>query len=188
VFAGRNVGRVQTVESPSKKKSCGLRKSLAGHLRSSPLSLAHRPSRAMSDRSRSPPRAWRTEADLDRADLAAALRHGREVGYELADVRAELAAERAALATERAARAAAEAALAEARRVLEAERACRAADQDQAAERRRQWLDALRTSYRELSELAVLARRAGASGDLVEYWYTARTAVEPEPEAEPEPE
>jgi hypothetical protein len=135
----------------------------------------------MSDRSRSPPRVWRTEADLDRADLAAALRHGREVGYELADARAELAAERAALT-------AARDALATAQAALEAERVCRAADQDWAARRRRQWLDALRTTYRELSELAVLARRAGASGDLVEYWYTARTVVEPEPEAEPEPE
>jgi hypothetical protein len=135
----------------------------------------------MSDRSRSPARAWRTEADLDRADLFAALRHAREVGYELNDARTELAAERAALAT-------AQAALATAQAALEAERECRAADQEWAAARRRQWLDALRTTYRECSELAVLARRAGASGDLVEYWYTARTVVEPEPEAEPEPE
>jgi hypothetical protein len=112
----------------------------------------------MSDRSRSP-RGAHVRTEADMSE---------------ADLRAALATAQAALATAQAA--------------LEAERVCRAADQEWAADRRRQWLDALRTTYRECSELAVLARRAGASGDLVEYWYTARTVVEPEPEAEPEPE
>jgi hypothetical protein len=135
----------------------------------------------MSDRSRSPARAWRTEADLDRADLASALRHAREVGYELTNARTELATERAALAT-------AQAALATAQAALEAERVCRAADQEWAAERRRQWLDALRTTYRDCTDLAVLARGAGVSSDLIDYWYRAPAPAEPEPDPEPDPE
>jgi hypothetical protein len=135
----------------------------------------------MSDRSRSPARVWRTEADLDRADLDAALRHAREVGYELADARTELAAERAALAAARGALAAAEAALATARARL-------AEEQDWAVQHRVRWLEHLHTMHREAHRLAVLARGAGASGDLVEYWYTWHTVDEPEPEAEPQPE
>jgi hypothetical protein len=136
----------------------------------------------MSDRSRSPRGAYvRTEADLDRADLRAALAHASEVGAELADVRAELAAERAALAAARAALAAAEATLA-------TERGWLADERRWSADSRLRWLDRLDTMHRDTHRLAVLARRAGASGDLVEYWYTARTVDEPEPEAEPEPE
>jgi hypothetical protein len=135
----------------------------------------------MSDRSRSPARAWRTEADLDRADLASALRHAREVGYELSSTRTELAAERAALAT-------AQAALATAQAALEAERACRAADQEWAAARRQQWMDSLRETFRDCTELAVLARGAGVSSDVVDYWYRAPAPAEPEPDPEPDPE
>ncbi len=135
----------------------------------------------MSDRSRSPPRVWRTEADLDRADLAAALRHGRDVGYELADARTELATERAALAT-------AQAALATARRELAYERECRAADQEWAASRRQQWMDSLRATFRDCTNLAVLARGAGVSSDLIDYWYRAPAPAEPEPDPEPDPE
>ena len=135
----------------------------------------------MSDRSRSPARVWRTEADLDRADLDAALHHAREVGYELADARAELAAERAALAAARDALAAAEAELATTRARLGTEEAW-------AVEHRVRWLTHLHTMHREAHRLAVLARGAGVDHDLVEYWYMWHPVDEPEPEAEPQPE
>ncbi len=112
----------------------------------------------MSDRSRSP-RGAHVRTDADVRE---------------ADLRAELATAQAALATAQAA--------------LEAERACRAADQDWAAERRQQWLDSLRTTFRDCTELAVLARGAGVSSDLIDYWYRAPAPAEPEPDAEPEPE
>jgi hypothetical protein len=142
----------------------------------------------MSDRSRSPARVWRTEADLDRADLDAALRHAREVGYELIDARAELAAERAALTAARNALVTAQAALATAQAALEAERVCRAADQEWAAARRQQWMDSLRETFRDCTDLAVLARGAGVSSDLIDYWYRAPAPAEPEPDPEPDPE
>jgi hypothetical protein len=136
----------------------------------------------MSDRSRSPRGAYvRTEADLREADLSAALANAIEVGEALADARAELAAERAAVA-------AARAALADARAALDAERAGRAAERNWAAESRLRWLDTLRSTFRDCNKLAVLAHRAGASGDLIDYWYTAPAPAEPEPEAEPEPQ
>jgi hypothetical protein len=118
----------------------------------------------MSDRSRSPARARRTEADLDIAARAA----------EHTDAQAALAG--------------AHAALAEARRELADERERRAADQRWAAERRQEFVDFLRRTFRDCTEMAVLARGAGVSSDLIEYWYRAPAPPEPEPEAEPEPQ
>ena len=66
-------------------------------------------------------------------------------------------------------------------------RAALAEARRRSAESRSRWLGALHRMYNEAHALAVLARRAGASGYLVEYWYTSRTVDEPEPEEEPEP-
>ena len=74
-----------------------------------------------------------------------------------ADLRAALAAAEAALATER----------------------------DRAARDRRRYLSALYSTYEDAHMLAVLASRAGASGSLVDLWYTWKTPADPEPEAEP---
>ena len=89
-----------------------------------------------------------------------------------ADVRE--ADRRAALATAEAALAPAEAALATTRA--------------RASESRLSYLSALRSMYSECTELAVLARRAGASGDLVDYWCEEPAPAGAEPEAEPEPQ
>jgi hypothetical protein len=88
----------------------------------------------------------------------------------------------------RAALAAAEAALAAAEAALAAERARLATVRGWAAESRISYLGALRSTYHDCTELAVLARRACASGDLIDYWYTAPAPAEPEPEAEPDPQ
>ena len=90
-----------------------------------------------------------------------------------ADLRAALAAAEAALATAQASLAAAEAAAATTRA--------------RASESRLSYLSALRSVYRDCTELAVLARRAGASGDLIDYWYEEPRPAGAEPEAEPEP-
>ena len=78
------------------------------------------------------------------------------------------------------------AALAAAEAALAAERAGRAAERNWAADLRVRWLDRLHEMANDMRELAVLARRAGASGDLVDRWYVAQPAAEPE--AEPEPQ
>ena len=78
--------------------------------------------------------------------------------------------------------------LAEARRELAVDRERRAADQRWAAERRQEFVDFLKRTFRDCTELAVLARGAGVSSDLIEYWYRAPAPPEPEPEAEPEPQ
>jgi len=80
------------------------------------------------------------------------------------------------------------AALAAAEAALAAERARAAAERAWAADLRLRWLDTLHSTFRDANELAVLAHRAGASGDLIDYWYTAPAPAEPEPEAEPEPQ
>jgi septal ring factor EnvC (AmiA/AmiB activator) len=115
----------------------------------------------MTPRSRSP----RGASDAQLRELRAALAHAVEVGQALADARAELAAERAALAAAQAA--------------LAAERA-------RAAALQWRWLDTLHSMAQDARELAVLAHRAGAAGDLIDRWYAAPPAPA-EPEAEPEP-
>jgi hypothetical protein len=77
--------------------------------------------------------------------------------------------------------AAAEAALAAAEAELATTRA-------RASESRLSYLSALNSVYRECTELAVLARRAGASGDVIDYWCEESASVGVEPEAEPEPQ
>jgi hypothetical protein len=77
----------------------------------------------------------------------------------------------------------AHAALAQARRELADERERRAADQRWTAE----LVDFLTRTFRDCTEMAVLARGAGVSSDLIEYWYRAPAPPEREPEAEPEP-
>ena len=115
----------------------------------------------MSNRSRSPRgAAVSSEADLREADLRTAL-------------------------------AAAEAALADARRALANEREGRAADQELAAAResarRQQWLEYQHETFRDCIELAVLARGAGVSSHVVDFWYRAPAPAEPEPDPEPSP-
>ena len=78
-----------------------------------------------------------------------------------------------------AALAAAEAALAAAEAALAAERA-------RAAALQWRWLDTLHSMARDARELAAIARRAGASGDLVDHWYAAPPPLF-EPEEEPDP-
>jgi hypothetical protein len=90
----------------------------------------------------------------------------------LAEAMAELAAERDVLAAAQAALAAAQAAL--------------AAERNRAAALQWQWLDSLHAMADDARALAVLAHRAGASGDLIGRWYAA-PPPQFEPEDEPEP-
>jgi hypothetical protein len=76
------------------------------------------------------------------------------------------------------------AALAAMEAALAAERAGRAAERARAAALQWRWLDTLHSMARDARELAALARRAGAAGDLVDHWYAAPPAPA-EPEEEP---
>jgi hypothetical protein len=82
------------------------------------------------------------------------------------------------------------AALAAAEAALAAERARAAAERAWAADLRSRWLSVLHSTFRDAHELAVLAHRAGASDDLIDYWYAAPPPPPPsaEPEAEPDPQ
>jgi hypothetical protein len=125
-----------------------------------------------------------TEAALAEAKHAlSAVSECRAADQEWAATRrqqwqAELSAERAALA--------------DARRALANERECRAADQElaaaRAAARRQQWLEYQHETFRDCIELAVLARGAGVSSPVVDFWYRAPAPAEPEPDPEPNPE
>jgi hypothetical protein len=77
-------------------------------------------------------------------------------------------------------------ALAAAEAALAAERVRRANERDMAAWNSRLLRDALNSMTRDISELAAIAHNAGASNDLVEYWYQG-PPLPSEPEAEPEP-
>jgi hypothetical protein len=78
------------------------------------------------------------------------------------------------------------AALAAAEAALAAERARAAAERDAADYIRRLLRDALNSMTRDIRELAAIAHRAGASNDLVNYWYDGPPPPS-EPEAEPDP-
>ena len=72
------------------------------------------------------------------------------------------------------------------RAALAASEAALAAERARASALQWRWLDRLHSMADDARALAAIAHRAGASGDLVDHWYTAPPPAEPE--AEPEPQ